>query len=261
MKKRAFTLIELLVVIAIIAILAGMLLPALQRARESARKTSCTNNLKQVGTALFMYSGDYEYFPPAKSADMGNFNTQGWHWLTMPYLGIDNSVPTSDQWFEAAKRRETGVLHCPSIPMPAKGGLLDRISYSMYGFGPLVIWFGFTPAKVARGAGTASTSIFATKPGAMTTKTEPGCAPTVSTIPLVAERALDTSSDATDIAFQDGNQLGYATSSPSIQGVAPNGDSAFWFAYRHSDRKNILWLDGHVDDVRLNELHHTGVRK
>jgi prepilin-type N-terminal cleavage/methylation domain-containing protein/prepilin-type processing-associated H-X9-DG protein len=62
MKKRSwgFTLIELLVVIAIIAILAAILFPVFARAREAARKTSCLNNLKQIGTAAMMYSQDYD---------------------------------------------------------------------------------------------------------------------------------------------------------------------------------------------------------
>src|SRR5437762_3834341 len=64
-RKRGFTLIELLVVIAIIAILAAILFPVFAQARESARKTSCLSNVRQLGTAYQMYLQDYdELFPP-----------------------------------------------------------------------------------------------------------------------------------------------------------------------------------------------------
>lgn len=84
MSKRNFTLIELLVVIAIIAILASMMLPALQNARESARKIACLSNIKQLGTVFQLYQEDNQgFYIPHMSLNYDGSNTAYWPGLLM----------------------------------------------------------------------------------------------------------------------------------------------------------------------------------
>ena len=149
--QRGFTLIELLVVIAIIAILIALLLPAVQQAREAARRTQCRNNLKQVGLALHNYHDIYNTFPPGYTARnlqasvpaMGANETGpgfAWSFAILPQMdgaNIFSQVDTNGNSQDAANVAVvqdvvlSGML-CPSDPAPSDVFEVTDVSMSTY---------------------------------------------------------------------------------------------------------------------------------
>lgn len=140
-RRKAFTLIELLVVIAIIAILIALLLPAVQQAREAARRTQCKNNLKQIGLALHNYHDVSLSFPPGW-IDQGADGNSVWNWTAaiLPQLeqralydqlNVGNSPPVdalADPVRVELMRQPLAAFRCPSDTGPPLNNDPNRLN-------------------------------------------------------------------------------------------------------------------------------------
>ncbi len=228
--KQKFTLIELLVVIAIIAILAGMLLPALNQAREKGRAADCVGKLKQIGMAFSMYGNDNDGYHPqvdgVGSSICSGQRTKWFYQITTYLIGIDGY--TSDTKNMIIRVSESKILRCPSVrdgftynhPSTTSGYYIEYplASYAM------IVWAG------ARYQASNGTYPFFIRP---------------SKVKNVSSKLV-----VTDSPMPESASLGYDNKGYYAQNLGNPGNSKdaaiSILPRRHSQRFNALMGDGSV---------------
>lgn len=231
LKRRGFTLIELLVVIAIIAILAAILFPVFAQAREAARKSSCSSNLKQIGLGIMQYVQDYDETYPC--------NWFGGLWNT------DTLAGRNYKWMDAIQPyvKNEGIFNCPSDPNTARRYVArERLTANVEG-----LW-GSYATNVAYWDG------------------GPGTPPSSDTNNNKVSLA-SLAQPADTIWAADGNgsfQIAWPNigAQPVINQAKPRrlglngGTDTREGAYveRHQDKCNVVWADGHVSSISLDKI-------
>ncbi len=237
--KRKFTLIELLVVIAIIAILAAMLLPALNKARAKARAIYCVNNMKSLFTAQVLYADTYKFYAPgnigANSVPAGHdYMPFVMEVLLWPFIGDAGDMSNTAY----RKYLRTAMLNCPAFA--ERQTLPNTRSYK-----PNAFWVSGTYG--ADGNRLISQSVAVAKDGSNNcyavrpTSTHKTMA--LSSIIFLTEAGYHKTNLTTSNFILVGNHL-----------KDNNGAGDFTNAFRHENRINLILMDGHCESVVKDQI-------
>ncbi|MCI5779689.1 MAG: prepilin-type N-terminal cleavage/methylation domain-containing protein [Lentisphaeria bacterium] len=233
--KKSFTLIELLVVIAIIAIMAGMMMPALGKARESGKTASCTGNLRQLAESVHLYSGTYDDFLPSA--------TGGWCCNRGTWIGKNvnqRRVDLRTTGF-AVDSKNPAAKSCPSV-------LADALAQ----LGPQTGDDSATSASVGtcRGGGYGmNINLGFRDSNYQPVRLRAGGVYNAARAVMISDTALEWSAGLTVFPY-------YLAPRTSVA-AANCGTQTSWSAtqqFRHNGRAAVAWIDGHVSAERPGEF-------